>query len=305
MKEKLQDKTLNIRWKIQILTIAPASWSRAEVAKFFNVSEYMVREARKLASDKGILEIPDPKRGKTLSPEIEQSVLQFYEDDEYSRLMPGAKDFVSVGKKVHVQKRLLLCNLNELYAAYKQKYSTHKIQLSKFCSLRPKWCVTVSSYGTHSVCVCSIHQNSILMTDALSSEVNKTITRKNKENDKDENRKKLDKYEITYKDLMKKIVYDIDNLECMIHRCENCPVYDALQKYLENTFEQYDLDTDEEMSYTQWDSTDRTTLRTHTASIEDFIESLVYKIDNLTTHSFIARSQSQYLKQHKTELNNT
>ena len=108
MKEKLQDKTLNIRWKIQILTIAPASWSRADVAKFFNVSEYMVRKAQKLASNKGILEIPDPKRGKTLSPEIEESVLQFYEDGEYSRLMPGAKDFVSVGKKVHVQKRLFI-----------------------------------------------------------------------------------------------------------------------------------------------------------------------------------------------------
>ena len=91
----------------------------------------------------------------------------------------------------------------------------------------------------------------------------------------------------------------------MIHRCENCPGYDALQEYLENTFQEHDFDTDEEMSYSQWESTDRTTLRTHTASIEDFIESLVYKIDNLTTHSFIARSQSHYLKQQKTNLNNT
>ena len=122
---------------------------------------------------KGILEISDPKRGKTFSPEIEESVRQFYEDDEYSLLMPGAKDFVSIGKKVHVQKRLLLCNLNKLHIAYKQKYPTHKVQLPKFCSLHHKWYVTVSSSGTHSVCVCSIHQNSILMTDALSFEINK------------------------------------------------------------------------------------------------------------------------------------
>ena len=83
------------------------------------------------------------------------------------------------------------------YMLHKQKYPTHKVQLSKFCSLHPKWCITVSSSGTHSVCVCSIHQNSILMTDALSFEINKNIKRKNKENDEDENSEKLDKYEIT------------------------------------------------------------------------------------------------------------
>ena len=34
MKEKLQNKTLSIRQKIQILTIAPVSWSRAESESF-------------------------------------------------------------------------------------------------------------------------------------------------------------------------------------------------------------------------------------------------------------------------------
>ena len=43
MKEKLQDKTLKSSRRIQILTIAPASWSGAKVADFFCVSEYMVR----------------------------------------------------------------------------------------------------------------------------------------------------------------------------------------------------------------------------------------------------------------------
>lgn len=42
----------------------------------------------------------------------------FYRDDEISRPMPGKKDFLSVregGEKVHLQKRLLLCNLKEVY----------------------------------------------------------------------------------------------------------------------------------------------------------------------------------------------
>ena len=59
----------------------------------------------------------------------------FYKGDEYSRMMPGMKDYVSLGEKVHEQKRLLLCNLNELYTSSKEKHPNSKIGLSNFCSL--------------------------------------------------------------------------------------------------------------------------------------------------------------------------
>ena len=111
MREKLNEKSLANSRKIQILTLAPESWSRASVAKFFNVSEYMVREARMLAKEKGILGSQKAKEGKGISMVIEESVKLFYEDDEFSRVIPGAKDFVSIGKIVHKQKRLLLSNL--------------------------------------------------------------------------------------------------------------------------------------------------------------------------------------------------
>ena len=68
---------------------------------------YMIRAARKLTKEKGILELPAAKKGKTLSEEVTQSVLAFYEDDEYTRLMPGKRDCVSLGKEYR-QKRLLL-----------------------------------------------------------------------------------------------------------------------------------------------------------------------------------------------------
>ena len=93
-------------------------------------------------------------------------VESFYQNDEYSREMPGAKQFVSVGYKIHKQKRLLLCNLSELYAVFKEKYPDLKIGLSKFCSLRPKWCKNIGSSGSHTVCVCTIHQNTILACQA-------------------------------------------------------------------------------------------------------------------------------------------
>ena len=94
--------------------------------------------------------------------------------------MPGKRDCVSLGKKEYRQKRLFLCNLNELHAAYKEKQPAHKIGLSKFCSLRPKWCVTVSSSGKHSVCVCTIHQNTKLLVDAFSGNINGCMRRINR-----------------------------------------------------------------------------------------------------------------------------
>ena len=48
--------------------------------------------------------------------------------------MPGKKDFVSVkqeGKRLHVQKRLVLSNLREVYCEFKRQFPDHKIGFSK------------------------------------------------------------------------------------------------------------------------------------------------------------------------------
>ena len=78
---------------------------------------------------------------------------------------------------------------------------------SKFCELRPKWCIRADSHGTHSVCVCSIHQNAILLVDALD------ITH-------------------TYKELMSRLVCSSESADCMIHLCEKCPGKENLRTYL-------------------------------------------------------------------------
>ena len=69
------------------------------------------------------------------------------------------KNYFSIEKNVHVSKRLIICDLKELYTAFKDKYPDLKINFSTFGSLRPKWCITVSPKGTHSVCLCTAHQN--------------------------------------------------------------------------------------------------------------------------------------------------
>ena len=64
---------------------------------------------------------------------------------DISRMMSGMKDFVSVknddGTRSHVQKRLLLCNINKLYAQFTVEDEGLKNSISKFTKLRPRHCV--------------------------------------------------------------------------------------------------------------------------------------------------------------------
>ena len=217
-----------------------------------------------------------PKRGKKLSPEIVEKVIQTYEDEELSRQLPCKKDYASISKGIHKQKRLILCNLHELYSAFKVKHPNVKVGFSKFSELRPKWCVLAGcSTVTHSVCVCSIHQNAKLLTDAFD-------------------------WQLTYKELISKIVCDTNNKECMMHRCERCPGRDALQKFLDEELEE--VEPDEEFHYSQWETTDRATLSTRTTTCEEYKELLIDTIDGLTRHSYLAKAQAQYLKDKKENL---
>ena len=85
---------------------------------------------------------------------------------------------ISVGRclkskvvKEHINKNFAtsksLCNLQELYATSKEKHPNVNTGFSKFCVLRPKWCVLACSKMTHSVSVCSAHQNVVLLVDAM------------------------------------------------------------------------------------------------------------------------------------------
>ena len=133
MMEKL--KTTSYPEKIQILTLIPDK-SREYASKRFDVCEYLIWTARKLKKFGGILAKPAPKKSKTIPQETFDLIQSFFEDDEYSRQMPGKKDYLSIGRNVHKQKRLVLCDLSELYSAFRDKYPNIKIGFSKFCTLR-------------------------------------------------------------------------------------------------------------------------------------------------------------------------
>ena len=62
-------------------------------AEYFQVSEYLVKRAQELKKQKGILAMPDKKKGKVMSGDIINQVATFFEDDEYSHIMPGKMTF--------------------------------------------------------------------------------------------------------------------------------------------------------------------------------------------------------------------
>lgn len=165
IKEKFASSTSKIE-KFQLLTLAPQSWTGIELMNEFGISERQARNVKSLVKEQGILSCPSVKKGRSLNPETENLATAFYDSDEVSRLMPGMKDYVSVkinDSKIHVQKRLILCNLNELYSIFKTQNPDVKLGFSKFAQLRPKHCVIAGSSGTHTVCVCVYHENLKLM----------------------------------------------------------------------------------------------------------------------------------------------
>ena len=60
-----------------------------------------------------------------------------------------------------------LCNLQELFTAFREKHPNVNIEFLKFCTFRPKWCVLAGSEMTHFVCICSAHQNVVVLVDAM------------------------------------------------------------------------------------------------------------------------------------------
>ena len=71
-------------------------------------------------------------------------------------------------------------------------------------------------------------------------------------------------------DLLEKNICSVENRECMLLLCDNCPC--GLTSYLSDTFSE-DYDMDDEISYKQWISVDsEAMLMTVVSTVQDFIE---------------------------------
>ena len=192
-------------------------------------------------------------------------------------------DFVSVkieGKRVHKQKRLLLTNPEELYCQFKLKYPHIQVGLSKFCELRPAWCVTVDGKGMHSVCVCETHQNLKLLVSVIPCNID-------------------------YKDLIEEIVCDLGSRECMVCHCDNCKGPQNLKLFLEKVFEDANMDMEDTVNYKQWTHGGQSKLQSVSCTVSEFMDIVTRAVDEATVHHFIAKSQAGHLRKLKETLDVT
>ena len=264
--------------KLKLLSISP--YSVRKTMQIFQASKYLVQKSKRLTKSHGILpDIQPVSKGKVISKELKENVRNFYKQDDVSRQCAGTKDCVSMwnevkGVKELIQKRLILMNLKEAYAMYKETPNTLHIGFSTFASLRPKNCILAGSSGTHSVCVCTYHQNAKLQISALGVK------------------------DIDYKLLIAKSVCESENKDCMMHVCPKCD-RGGVKKFVRQleTFK-----NNEEFTYKQWVSTDRCTMVQVIESSEDFLESLSNKVNKLTRHHFVAKAQTRFLKHLKSNL---
>lgn len=269
--------------KFLILTVLPKSWSCQRIQKEFGVSFHMARKSKQLVEEKGILSVPDIKARNKLPDSTLTLVKQFYLSDEISKQMPGLKDTKSVkledGTRELRQKKMLMANLDEIYVDFKILHPVEKIGFSKFAELKPPECVLAGDSGTHSVCVCTIHQNVKLIVDNTRIK-EMDLFEKNKEST------------VTYRDFLNELLCTSPTPDCFLNECNKCPGTEVLAVALEIYFE---IEMIENITVKQWIKSKKGySLETITKNVSDFVDYFCDLLHDLNRHDFIAKQQSKF-----------
>lgn len=293
LREKFDEENTDRNMKMKILSVLPKEWSAGNVQREFgeDLSVRMIYNAKNLVRDHGILSDTTEKIGKRIDENIVKRVKEFYRSDNISRSCPGKREYVikyaETGEKVKVQRRLILMNLHEAYALFKEEFKDDKIGFSKFASLRPKECMVVgSAHGIHTTCVCSYHQNAKLIFESSLK-------------DKLPFFKKFG----SYRDILSLLQCKEPSHKCKLNECEKCP--DA---YGDNGIQQQIYmaifnENIENVTYKQWmNSTMGWRLETVTRPAHEFVDDFCEQMIKLNRHDFIASKQSEYLKNAKDKL---
>ena len=127
------------------------------------------------------------------------------------------------------------------------------------------------------VCVCEQHQNAKLLVAALPEQFN-------------------------YKNLLSELVCNLNEKNCMLHFCSQCPGRPQLQKALEKILDGNNFDVDDSIKCKQWIHTDGTKLIDMQLLVSEFIDMFLEKFDLLCRHYFIANAQSAFFPSAKKTL---
>lgn len=157
--KELYKKSTDVE-QTRLMTIAPLSWGRVMLSKWFGCSDHHARQAILLRLKIGILAFPEYSRGnKFLDQDTVELIIEFYLQDGISRMSSNTKDVIKIKNEL-VTRRFTEMTVSEALRKFYDDYPRIKIGKSSFYSLRPR---QVKLHSPHDTCMCHIHENMSLV----------------------------------------------------------------------------------------------------------------------------------------------
>ncbi|CAF4129842.1 unnamed protein product, partial [Rotaria sordida] len=155
----------------RLMTIAPLSWGRVMLSKWFGCSDHHGRQAILLRQEKKVLAFPEYSRGnKFLDHDTIELIVQFYLQDGISRMSSNTKDVIKIKDEL-VSVRFMEMTVYEALRKFYDEYPMTKVGKSSFYSLRPR---QVKLNCPHETCMCHIHENMSLLLQKMNEEAAKS-----------------------------------------------------------------------------------------------------------------------------------
>lgn len=146
--------------QIRLMTIAPTSWGRVKLCKWFDSTDSQARQAILLRDEKGVLAFPEYSRGnKFLENETIEQIVQFYLEDGISRVSSNTKDVLKIKNEL-VAVRYMEMTVGEALRKFYAEYPSIQVGKSSFFALRPR---QVKLNSPHETCMCQVHENMSLV----------------------------------------------------------------------------------------------------------------------------------------------
>ena len=205
-----------------------------------------------------------------LSEDTKVLVNTFYNSSDISWQAPGRKDRVifkkvdEEGKKVKrmEQTRYMLLSLREAYSKFVEDHAASEIGLSKFCELRPVN-VKLFNHIPHQVCVCSYHENVLLLLLALQDHTS---------------------FRANFSAFIDEVTCDSCSKKCMSSQCSVCA--DRMERFAPSN-------TALTVRYRQWQNTDRVEKVDIMGTLQDVFDELKQQLEPFLLHTFIKRKQAK------------
>lgn len=146
--------------QIRLMTIAPVSWGRVMLSKWFQCSDHQARQAILLREEKNVLAFPEYSRGnKFLDEKTIETIVQFYLTGGISRMSSNTKDVLKIKNEL-VPVRFMEVTIHEALRKFYDDYPMIQVGKSSFYTLRPR---QVKLNSPHETCMCQTHENMSLI----------------------------------------------------------------------------------------------------------------------------------------------